>query len=1846
MLSSEAGMPNTPSSVTIGPLSGNLEFTVGGVFTKDIIGADIFEAEHDAANQRLTLRGQDATGADVEVIVNYGAPTAPDIRLTDVQISGEDVIFSFSDGTSFTRSFSSWFSGRQLLTFTRYVGVGASRSLPTVAQFGAANTSTSSAIDIPTYTSGGRHPWYAQPEGEDDPDHIFIGDSTGNTDINLIQSFEKLSGTRTVNGVNFEVWMARETWDSDGSQKQLTVFKDGADIIGGGGAATPLSDNTPEQTAGAGAAGMSDEASRSDHVHEDRGTGGGGTTPLSDSTPGQTAAAGAAGTSSDASRADHVHQDRGEPRELATQLPEQTGGTSAVGTSDRVAREDHRHQDRGTGGGGGGAALSDATPEQTAAAGSSGVAVDASRSDHVHEDRGEPLTLSDATPEQSTDTGAPGTAGTASRSDHRHQGGGGTTVVANPPGRGGSGLTRIAIDGTDFNVPAGLALYSGSTGSGTTYDEATNTISTTVGGGFLVDEGDAIVFQLPAALSTTNTNALTLAVSWGESSATHPLVNFDRTPVNATELVPGALLEAFRFRVLPGSMLGWVLIEPTDLTEAEATDDTNTRFGLVSGERLGQVTGELGFEVEAGTGNLLLKRDGTGSDSVHLTSGGGAYAYVDRDLSGDDFTSQIGEIRFGGADNSTEAGWYLAVQGGWTGNRFTIPADISQTNWIRIDNDLLPNVSGTPTHRLNNLLFRSPGPAIGDRILGIDPQLTDAQAFDDADTTYGSVTGAQLAAVVDQHQSPVHDIPRVATVPTVFQGDIVLLDHDYSEGTRSDARVTVGIGSQFSGWSNGTYYGRTGTTNKELAPLKYYRVITTGAQPTTYRLTQIASDNDDWLSSLDKLVWEDTEYDLGSVSTVGGHYVRPVVNGPEFSSPGTTRDFNLHFTDGGYFLNDGDVLHHRGEYIWNPELTPPSYELYAPWLGLPVQSRGVDQPNNMTQLSFEPPFLASEDGNNPGRYLLGLPQSSLAAYVEPFIDRGVLGLQAGTNIVITPVAGQAGNFQIAASGSISATDQFARDAAAAAQTTADAATVTADAAATQADFDARLPRLVPAGGDIGQILSKSSAVDYATQWIDAPSGGGGGGAVDRIIGGEGIITSPQTGIGTVTVQASWQSDDPADIGTRSPGVGTNTIPRRDHVHRIPPNHVTEDMLRITGGTPGHNDVLTYFNSAGSEYMYWSDAFQSEFQVNQTITGRIGTTLIDMQQVLPGNHNNSLGVRTSLARVDHRHGLGDIELHDIPGTPITTLDGDAQFLIEVPNTPTNDNAKITWTALQALLPAGGISQAQADVRYVNVSGDVMTGTLTMNAASGSHLEVERAPTSSQTAFQALNQGDTRAWFQINLNAGGTGKPGIQMGPGGTTNRDIHLYREGVNHLRTNDEFSASELSVTGSLATTQANLGITPVVANPTGADGNTLNRIQISGTNFNLPSGGGGSPFNLWNDVTEETTGYPQHDDRLVFGDATSPNDNYAMEFSRVTDGLFQGALEGRSAITQPAATDKLLMYDRSSSEARSVEWQYLLSEATASAGDATSHLHALLSDMEVNTGRLWTDSTSTTTVIGIHASTTEFTTVAQVDGLSYSTTINYSTGDLNTSIYRWRYARIPLQVTVDGVTYDTDWHDYRILTRETAAPHEYPHYYSAWESIGADSTYRYAKQRQRIYSNFTDTAQADLLRVVGTTYHGNIAAPDGDPQAGDIMYWSRGGLLYSSTLQEVLDLGGGGGGGGETTTLLAEVDRNYQNTTMQNIEDALGNAVVIPDSGRVRIYQEMTSGGRNGAITSVEIPCERLRARTVAAGTESAQTSANFLVGDVGQNRWVSIGTDDLNQLLMGVQQTGNAHLRVEHIA
>ena len=54
-----------------------------------------------------------------------------------------------------------------------------------------------------------------------------------------------------------------------------------------------------------------------------------------------------------------------------------------------------------------------------------------------------------------------------------------------------------------------------------------------------------------------------------------------------------------------------------------------------------------------------------------------------------------------------------------------------------------------------------------------------------------------------------------------------------------------------------------------------------------------------------------------------------------------------------------------------------------------------------------------------------------------------------------------------------------------------------------------VPRLLPAGGSAGQVLSKTSASDYATAWTTPAAGGGG--STSRAIDGGHADPEPRSG---------------------------------------------------------------------------------------------------------------------------------------------------------------------------------------------------------------------------------------------------------------------------------------------------------------------------------------------------------------------------------------------------------------------------------------------------------------------------------------------------------------------------------------------------------------------------------------------------------------------------------------------------------------------------------------------------------------------------------------------------------------
>ena len=153
---------------------------------------------------------------------------------------------------------------------------------------------------------------------------------------------------------------------------------------------------------------------------------------------------------------------------------------------------------------------------------------------------------------------------------------------------------------------------------------------------------------------------------------------------------------------------------------------------------------------------------------------------------------------------------------------------------------------------------------------------------------------------------------------------------------------------------------------------------------------------------------------------------------------------------------------------------------------------------------------------------------------------------------------------------------------------------------------------------------------------------------------------------------------------------------------------------------------------------------------------------------------------------------------------------------------HSNAGPVWEA-----EAGGQSQADTDARYVRKSGDTMEGNLVVEHTTGTAI-LSRVPDANQTAYQGQRMGETFSFFSLDGEACGSNTmPGLELGIGGTSARDVYLCRGGDDLLRTPDDFEARSLDVTAAgLAETKTNLEI------PANAAG-----VPTDVTEFNGPLG-------------------------------------------------------------------------------------------------------------------------------------------------------------------------------------------------------------------------------------------------------------------------------------------------------------------------------------------------------------------------------------------------------------------------
>ena len=130
---------------------------------------------------------------------------------------------------------------------------------------------------------------------------------------------------------------------------------------------------------------------------------------------------------------------------------------------------------------------------------------------------------------------------------------------------------------------------------------------------------------------------------------------------------------------------------------------------------------------------------------------------------------------------------------------------------------------------------------------------------------------------------------------------------------------------------------------------------------------------------------------------------------------------------------------------------------------------------------------------------------------------------------------------------------------------------------------------------------------------------------------------------------------------------------------------------------------------------------------------------------------------------------------------------------------------------------GITQAQADARYLQLAGGTVTGELIIqrtgdnigmriNAAGVDNRQafgVTVPTTGDQKAFQMNRTSETFAWASFEGSLGGSNdNPGLALGPGGNTGRDVQLYRSAADTLRIPDTVHVNALNIEGGPTNTE------------------------------------------------------------------------------------------------------------------------------------------------------------------------------------------------------------------------------------------------------------------------------------------------------------------------------------------------------------------------------------------------------------------------------------------------------------
>ena len=219
------------------------------------------------------------------------------------------------------------------------------------------------------------------------------------------------------------------------------------------------------------------------------------------------------------------------------------------------------------------------------------------------------------------------------------------------------------------------------------------------------------------------------------------------------------------------------------------------------------------------------------------------------------------------------------------------------------DDDRLEELKGEVRTEIRQYIQDDPDTQIATSILDFDdsPDTFLARRLWRTNTT---------ATALEQYlePDPVDAIPNVGRLPDVTSTseNLVFLSHNYTEGVRDDAVLTVGHGFDYAGYSDGHVVEQIGAIDK-TSPLN--QLVGLGSA-TNYNLESVYSFNRAWLNEFSHIIIGENSYALGERFTEFGLHVRRILNYPENLSAGTLL-LNFRRSDDSYYWTSGSTITHR-----------------------------------------------------------------------------------------------------------------------------------------------------------------------------------------------------------------------------------------------------------------------------------------------------------------------------------------------------------------------------------------------------------------------------------------------------------------------------------------------------------------------------------------------------------------------------------------------------------------------------------------------------------------------------------------------------------------------------------------------------------------------------------------------------------------------------------------------------------------------------------------------------------------------------------------------------------------------